>query len=85
MIVTPVRPSGSLTVAVRVWSSAAVPLRDTEPMLLTLVTVTWNDCVEVWLSTTLPLPSTLLAVITTLCVPTSALTGVPVSFPVELE
>ena len=47
VMVTPVNPSGSLTVAVSVWSSAVVPLSETDPMLLTLVTVTVNDCVLV--------------------------------------
>lgn len=85
MIVTPVSPSGSLTVAVSVWSSVVVPLRDTEPMLLTFATVIVNDCVDVWLSITLPFPSRLLAVSTTLLEPTFAFAGVPVSLPVELE
>ena len=42
-IVTPVSPSGSVTVAVSVWSSVVVPLRDTDPILFTLATVTVND------------------------------------------
>ena len=75
VIVTPVRPSASLTVAVRVLSSAVVPLRETEPMSLTLATVTVNDCVVLLLS-----PS--VAVITTLLLPTLAFVGVPVNFPV---
>ena len=74
---TPVIPSGSLTVAVRVLSSAVVPLRETEPILLTLATVTVNDCV------TAVAPS--VADSTTALAPTSSLSGVPVSFPVELE
>ena len=82
---TPDRPSSSETVAVSVLSSALVPEIATVPTSLMLVTVTVNDCVEVWLSTTLPFPSTLLAVITTLFEPTAESLGVPVSFPVELE
>ena len=85
VIVTPVSPSGSLTVAVSVWSSAAVPLKETDPMLLTLATTTVNDWVDVWPSMTLPLLSRLLAVRVTALLPTFALAGVPVSLPVEAE
>ena len=54
-------------------------------MLLTFATVIVNDCVDVWLSITLPFPSRLLAVSSTLLEPTFAFAGVPVSLPVELE
>ena len=54
-----------------------VPLRDTDPILLTLATTTVNDCV------TAVVPS--VADRTTALLPTSSLSGVPVSFPVELE
>ena len=73
VIVTPDNPSGSLTVAVRTLSSAVVPLRDTDPMSLTLVTVTENDCV------TAVVPS--VADNTTELAPTSPLSGVPVNAP----
>ena len=73
VIVTPVNPSGSLTVAVRTLSSAVVPLRDTDPMSLTLATVTVNDCV------TAVVPS--VADNTTELAPTSPLSGVPVNAP----
>ena len=77
-IVTPDSPSSSETVAVRVLSSALVPEIATEPMSLMLATVTVNDCVELRLS-----PS--VAVRTTLLAPTAESLGVPVSLPVELE
>ena len=66
-------------------SSALVPEIDAEPMSLMFVTVTVKDCVVVWLSITLPLPSKLLAVSTTALEPTAASAGVPVNLPVELE
>ena len=72
-IVTPVSPSGSLTVAVSVWSSAVVPLSDTEPMLFTLATVTVND----WVTAVVPS----VAERTTAFAPTSSLSGVPVNAP----
>ena len=43
VIVTPVSPSSSVTTAVRVLSSALVPVIDADPISLTLVTVTVND------------------------------------------
>ena len=85
MIVTPVSPSSSVTTAVRVLSSALVPVMDAEPISLMFVTVTVNDCVVVWPLITLPLPSKLLAVRVTLLAPTAASAGVPVNLPVELE
>ena len=60
MIVTPVSPSSSVTTAVRVLSSALVPVMDAEPISLMFVTVTVNDCVVVCPLITLPLPSKLL-------------------------
>ena len=72
------RPSSSETLAVKVWCSVFVPLIDTAPKSLMLVTVTVKDCVELSLS-----PS--VAVSTTLLAPTLASAGVPVNLPVELE
>ena len=76
-MVTPVSPSGSLTVAVSVWSSVVVPLRETAPMVLTLATAMVNDCV------TAVVPS--VADRTTALLPTSSLSGVPVRSPLFMD
>ena len=73
VIVTPVSPSGSLTVAVSVWSSAVVPLSETDPILFTFATVTVKD----WVTAVVPS----VAERTTAFDPTSSLSGVPVNAP----